>query len=209
MPHGIVLLGANGSGKSTLGRELARLLNFAHLDAEEYYFYKTDIPYTSERPHHERNELMLADMKKYGSFVVSGDISGWSDDFLPLFDLAVFLKAPKDMRMKNIDVAELEQRADKYPCPVIETDSMEDYRTVAFNIAERFYTKPGEPWRVITYPLGELKKYRFTIICAQYKKVGGGWLYARHKNRDTWETAGGHIEKGETPLDCAKRELRE
>ena len=34
-------------------------------------------------------------------------------------------------------------------------------------------------------------------------------MYARHKDRDTWETAGGHIEKDETPLDCAKRELRE
>ena len=239
--HGIVLLGANGSGKSTLGRELARVLNFAHFDVEDYYFYKTDIPYTAERPHHERNELMLADMKKHGSFTVSGDISGWNDDFLPLFDLAILLKAPKDVRMKRIeereyvrwgervleggdmyepqqkfkrfaanrDVAELERRVEKYSCPVIEIDSTEDYRTTAANIAERFYTKPDNPWRVIPYPLGELKTYRFTVIFAQYGKVGGGWLYARHKNRDTWETAGGHIEKGETPLDCAKRELRE
>ena len=29
------------------------------------------------------------------------------------------------------------------------------------------------------------------------------------RSRRTWETAGGHIEKGETTLDCAKRELRE
>jgi len=33
-PHGIIMLGANGSGKSTLGRELARMLNFIHLDVE-------------------------------------------------------------------------------------------------------------------------------------------------------------------------------
>jgi len=70
-------------------------------------------------------------------------------------------------------------------------------------------SKPNEPWRVETYPLDELKTYRFTVIFAKYGKDGGGWLYARHKKRDTWETAGGHIEKGETPLDCAKRELRE
>jgi adenylate kinase family enzyme len=42
-PHGIILLGANGSGKSTLGRELACELNSAHFDAEDYWFYKTDI----------------------------------------------------------------------------------------------------------------------------------------------------------------------
>jgi 8-oxo-dGTP diphosphatase len=58
-------------------------------------------------------------------------------------------------------------------------------------------------------PLGTLKNYRFTVIFAQYGRVGGGWLYARRKDRDTWETAGGHIEPGETPLDCAKRELYE
>ena len=79
MPHGIILLGANGSGKSTLGRELARLLNFAHFDVEDYWFYKTDIPYTVVCPHNERNEMLFADMKKHGSFVVSGDISGWSE----------------------------------------------------------------------------------------------------------------------------------
>ena len=112
-PHGIILLGANGSGKSTLGQELARLLNFAHLDVEDYYFCKTDIPYTAKRPHHERNELMLSDMKKYGSFVVSGDISGWSDDFLPVFDLVVLLKAPKGVRMKRIEEREYARWGDR------------------------------------------------------------------------------------------------
>jgi 8-oxo-dGTP pyrophosphatase MutT (NUDIX family) len=58
-------------------------------------------------------------------------------------------------------------------------------------------------------PLGTLENYRFTVIFAQYGRVGGGWLYARRKDRDNWETAGGHIGPGETPLDCAKRELHE
>jgi cytidylate kinase len=46
MLHGIILLGANGSGKSTVGRELVLALNFAHFDVEDYWFYKTYIPYT-------------------------------------------------------------------------------------------------------------------------------------------------------------------
>lgn len=77
------------------------------------------------------------------------------------------------------------------------------------DIAERFYTSHGEPWRVTIVNLNELEKYRFTVIFAQYGKVSGKWLYCRHKDRDTWETPGGHIEAGETPLDCAKRELYE
>lgn len=69
------LLGANGSGKSALGRELARVLNFTHLDVETYWFYPTEIPYTSIRSQEDRNDLLLADIQKFGSFVLSGDVS--------------------------------------------------------------------------------------------------------------------------------------
>ena len=30
-----------------------------------------------------------------------------------------------------------------------------------------------------------------------------------HKERDTWESPGGHIDEGETPLEAAERELYE
>ena len=47
------------------------------------------------------------------------------------------------------------------------------------------------------YPIGELQTYKYVVICSQYK---GKILLSRHKMRTTWETQGGHIEKGETPL---------
>ena len=56
------------------------------------------------------------------------------------------------------------------------------------------------------YPSGYLEKYMFTAVCANY---GGKWIHSMHKERDTWETQGGHIEDGETPLECARRELFE
>ncbi|MBQ7319776.1 MAG: NUDIX domain-containing protein [Clostridia bacterium] len=56
------------------------------------------------------------------------------------------------------------------------------------------------------YPLGALKDYKYVVVCAWYQ---GCWLLSRHKKRDTWETQGGHIEPGETPLDAARRELYE
>ena len=34
-------------------------------------------------------------------------------------------------------------------------------------------------------------------------------MLSRHKQRTTWETQGGHVEPGETPLEAAKRELFE
>lgn len=63
-----------------------------------------------------------------------------------------------------------------------------------------------ENLRCRIYPLGALERYKYTVICASYQ---GKWVLSRHKNRDTWETQGGHIEAGETPLECARRELYE
>ena len=43
--------------------------------------------------------MLLSDMRKHGSFVVSGDVLDWGDEFLTMFDLAVFLTAPSEIRM--------------------------------------------------------------------------------------------------------------
>ena len=56
------------------------------------------------------------------------------------------------------------------------------------------------------FPLNYLPSYKYTVICTNYK---GKWILSKHKKRDTWETQGGHIEDGETPLEAAKRELFE
>ena len=57
-----------------------------------------------------------------------------------------------------------------------------------------------------TYDLGYLKQYKYVVVLSEYN---GKILLSRHKKRDTWETQGGKIEKGETPLEAAKRELYE
>ncbi len=56
------------------------------------------------------------------------------------------------------------------------------------------------------YPAGRLASLKYTVVIA---RMGDQWLFARHRDRNTWETAGGHIEPGESPLECARRELRE
>jgi 8-oxo-dGTP diphosphatase len=56
------------------------------------------------------------------------------------------------------------------------------------------------------YKLGKLKDYKYVVTFARYKNQ---WIICKHKNRTTWETSGGHIETGETPLEAAKRELYE
>jgi 8-oxo-dGTP diphosphatase len=56
------------------------------------------------------------------------------------------------------------------------------------------------------FPIGHLGTYKYVVICSNYK---GKWVLSKHKNRDTWETQGGHIEPNETPIECARRELFE
>ena len=59
---------------------------------------------------------------------------------------------------------------------------------------------------VKTSELGTLKGYTFVVIFSRYQDK---WVYCRAKDRDTFETAGGHIESEESPLEAAKRELYE
>lgn len=55
-------------------------------------------------------------------------------------------------------------------------------------------------------PLGTLVPYKYVVVMSKYQ---GRILLSRHRDRTTWETQGGHIEPGETPMDAARRELYE
>ena len=53
-------------------------------------------------------------------------------------------------------------------------------------------------------PAGARQKY--AVIIAKHE---GKLLWCRHKDRDTWEVPGGHIEPRETAIEAAARELQE
>lgn len=57
-----------------------------------------------------------------------------------------------------------------------------------------------------TYETGSLEEYKYVVVLSEYQ---GEILLSRHKKRTTWETQGGHIEPGETPMEAARRELYE
>ncbi len=102
MPRGIIVFGANGSGKSTLGRELARVLNYKYMDIEDYHFIKSEIPYTVERSREDCLNLMLTDIRKYGSFVISAVIGDFGEEITSMYDFAVFMSAPLETRIERI-----------------------------------------------------------------------------------------------------------
>ena len=54
---------------------------------------------------------------------------------------------------------------------------------------------------------GEGERRAFSV--AVFARNGGEILLVRHKRLDLWLPVGGEIEAGETPLEAARRELRE
>ena len=101
-PHGIIVFGANGSGKTTLGRELARVLNYKHMDIEDYAFADSEIPYANERSLDEQSRLMLADIEKHRLFVLSAVTGDFGDIIPQYYELAVHLSAPIELRIERI-----------------------------------------------------------------------------------------------------------
>lgn len=64
----------------------------------------------------------------------------------------------------------------------------------------------SEELKCKVYDKNTLDDLKYVVVCSLYEDK---LLLSRHKQRDTWETQGGHIEEGETPLQAAKRELYE
>lgn len=56
------------------------------------------------------------------------------------------------------------------------------------------------------HPLGSLREYKCVVVLSFSE---GKIVLSRHRERTTWETQGGHVEPGETPLSAARRELWE
>ena len=56
------------------------------------------------------------------------------------------------------------------------------------------------------HPFGTLAPLRFVVVCSFYQNK---YVLSYHREHQSWETQGGHIEKGETPEQAARRELFE
>lgn len=147
-PHGILIFGANGSGKTTLGRELAHILNFKHIDHEDYAFEKSVIPYTVAIPREKCTELMLEDIKKSYGFILSAVTGDFGKEMELLYDLAVYMEAPIDVRVKRVERRGYEQHGER----VLEGGDMYEQhkRFVEF---------------VAAHPLSGVEEYANTLNC--------------------------------------------
>lgn len=148
MPNGVLVFGANGSGKSTIGRELARVLNYRFMDHEDYHFEKSEIPYTVERSREACLRLMLDDIHKYGSFVLCAVTGDFCDEILSMYQFAVCLSAPQDIRMERIGRRAFE----RYGARVLEGGDMYERQTAFLDFAAK-------------RPLIRIEQFAQTLAC--------------------------------------------
>ena len=146
--YGIIVFGTNGSGKTTLGRELARFLNFNHIDHEKYAFNESEIPYTNPRSGEECIDMMLADIEKHGSFVISAVTGDFGKKIVQLYKLAVFMSVPHELRIERIKQREIE----RYGNRVLEGGDM-------YEQTQKFYDF------IATRPLARIEKWAESLIC--------------------------------------------
>lgn len=102
----IHLLGASGSGVTTLGRALADRLALPHHDSDDYFWLPTAPPYQTPRASAERLRLMREMFLPRLDWVLSGTVTGWGDELVPLFDLVVFVTTPREVRLKRLRARE-------------------------------------------------------------------------------------------------------
>ena len=105
----IHIFGASGSGTSTLGLYISERLGYAFMDTDDYYWKPTNPPYREARPVSVRLELMKSRIAKSGDVVISGSLSGWGDDLIPLFTLAVRLVTDCAIRIERLKKREKEK----------------------------------------------------------------------------------------------------
>lgn len=105
----IIVFGASGSGTTTLAKSLADHFNWPHLDADDYYWAQTTIPFTVKVPLETRNARLKQDVVTHPNVVVSGSLVTWSPYWNQAFDLGVFLKIPPEIRMDRLKKREIER----------------------------------------------------------------------------------------------------
>ncbi|MEQ8356417.1 MAG: hypothetical protein RH942_12820 [Kiloniellaceae bacterium] len=99
---GLHITGASGSGTTSLGRALAEELGIDQFDTDDFFWKKTDPPYSAPRALEERLNLMRSAFSEAGSWILSGSIGEWGGPIEPLFDLVVFLSVPTKVRIDRI-----------------------------------------------------------------------------------------------------------
>ncbi len=101
MPR-IHVLGASGSGTTTLGAAVAQQLRVQHEDADAFFWVPSDPPFTTPRPPEQRLALLRERLPVAGDWIFSGSAIKWAVPLEPFYDLIVFLRLDRSLRMERL-----------------------------------------------------------------------------------------------------------
>ena len=108
----ILIFGASGSGTTTVGKALAEILDFIHLDVDDYYWEPTTPPFQVKISSTQRNAALLRDFRNHKNAIVSGSLVSWGAYWETAFDFAFFIYLPMEIRMKRLEKREIERYGD-------------------------------------------------------------------------------------------------
>ena len=169
----ILITGASGSGTTTLAGKLAATTGFEHLDADDFYWEKTDRPYQRKIPADQRREALKRAFEGNVNVVVSGSLVSWGTFWESAFDLVVYLYLPSDLRMERLRQREV----DRYGSRLI-TDSELAQSSKAFLDWAAQYDDPAFEGRSKVIHLNWLKKVTAPILTLDGDKPLGEKLAA-------------------------------
>ena len=155
----ILIFGASGSGTSTLGKALAQNMKANFLDADDFYWAKTDPPFTEKIPLQKRSKNLQKALEAEEGAVLSGSLVSWGDYWLNAFDLAIFLHLPPTIRLQRLGARERERYGDS-----LEHDPERKANSQAFLEWAAQYDDPAFAGRSISQHEAWMKKLNCPIL---------------------------------------------
>ena len=99
----IHLLGPSGSGTSTLGKAISTECNYPWFDSDDFFWMKTDQPFSVKRKRDERIEMLKSTLEMNDNWVLSGNITGWGDFLRNQFDLVIYKYVDPEIRIERLN----------------------------------------------------------------------------------------------------------
>ncbi len=150
----IHITGASCSGVSTLGAALARQFAIPQIDIDDFYWMRTDPPFTIKRPIEDRVRLIQERQVQARGWVLTGSCMSWGELLIRTVDLIVFVYTPTSVRLQRLD----QREAARYGERILPGGDM--YEThLAFRDWASRYDDPTVPGRSLAkhkYWLGQL-----------------------------------------------------
>jgi len=102
------IFGASGSGVTTLGERLSETLHIPYFDSDDYFWEKSDPPFTIRRDPSIRNLIIQEKLKETDDWILGGSVINWGEIF-PDFSLVVFLWLPPAVRLERLKKREFKR----------------------------------------------------------------------------------------------------